>query len=132
ADHVALFEPRAGFLEPEKAIAAFVETALRSGHAEIHAHEPVEQWHADGARAVVKTSRGEYRSEKIIFCGGPWTDQLLRDLGVPLTVTRQVLGWVWPLEPEIFEIGRLPVWAIDQPDRSEEHTSELQSPYDLV
>jgi sarcosine oxidase len=32
---------------------------------------------------------------------------------VPLVVTRQVLGWVWPKEPDLFDISRCPVWAID-------------------
>jgi sarcosine oxidase len=39
----------------------------------------------------------------------------VRDLGVPLTVSRQVQAWVWPTRPEPFELGRFPVWAIDLP-----------------
>jgi len=38
---------------------------------------------------------------------------LLGERGVSLNVTRQVLGWVWPRRPELFELGRWPVWAID-------------------
>jgi sarcosine oxidase len=40
------------------------------------------------------------------------------DLGVPLRVTRQVLGWVWPNEPARFELGRFPVWGVHHPDGS--------------
>ena len=93
----------------------------RSGdapRAELHGHEPVTGWKADGGGFVVTTPRGSYMADQLIFCGGAWTDKLVRDLGVPLTVTRQVLGWVWPKKPELFELARLPVWAIDNPDGS--------------
>jgi sarcosine oxidase len=43
---------------------------------------------------------------------------LIRDLGVPLHVTRQVLTWVWPKAPDLFELGRIPVWTIDHLDGS--------------
>jgi len=116
-DHVGFCEPDAGFLEPENCIAAFVDRAMRNG-ARIHAREPVESWSADGSGATVKTDLREYRADKLIFCGGPWSDKLVADLGARLTVTRQVLGWVWPRAPEMFEIGTLPCWAIDLPDDS--------------
>lgn len=117
-DHVALYEPGAGYLIPEAIIAAQVEQALWAG-ATIRAHEEVLEWRADGAGVFVRarTLRGEqeYRADRIIFTAGAWTDRLLADLGVKLTVTRQVLAWVWPRRPELFELGELPVWAIDHP-----------------
>ena len=116
-DHIGLFEPSAGFLEPENCIAAFADQSLRNG-AEIHGHEPVESWEADESGARVKTSCGEYRASTLIFCGGAWSEKLVCDLGIKLLVTRQVMGWVWPREPAMFEMGRLPVWAIDRPDGS--------------
>jgi sarcosine oxidase len=33
-----------------------------------------------------------------------------------LVVTRQVLGWVWPREPQLFQLGTLPIWMIDRLD----------------
>jgi sarcosine oxidase len=71
---------------------------------------------ADDAGVTVRTEREVYRAEKVIFCGGAWTDRLVRDLGVELTVTRQVLGWVQPKRPRLFDIGSFPVWAIDHRD----------------
>jgi sarcosine oxidase len=55
----------------------------------------------------------------VIFCGGPWSGELLQKLGVQLQVTRQVLAWVWPKRPELFELGRLPVWFVEQDDGEE-------------
>jgi len=112
---VALHEPEAGFLRPEAVISSYAELALRAG-AELHGREPVIEWNADGKGVRVVTSRAEYQADRLIFCGGPWSGRLIRDLGVELRVTRQVLGWVWPKKPELFALGRLPVWAIDHLD----------------
>ena len=109
----ALYEDRAGFLLPERTVAAYAGAALRRG-AELHAHEPVTAWRATGNRVRVQTPRDEYEADRLVFCGGPWSSKLLTDLGVPLVVTRQVMGWVWPRRPELFELGRLPVWAIEK------------------
>lgn len=112
---VGLYEPMAGWLEPEKVICAFVEQAMRRG-ARIHAHEPVRSWTAGAGGVTVKTDRAEYRAEKLIFCGGPWTSSLVHDLGVALTVTRQVMLWVWPRQPELFDPDRFGVWALGHED----------------
>jgi sarcosine oxidase len=117
-DHVGFFEPSAGFLVPEAVIAAQAELALRAG-AVLNAHEEVLDWHADSS-GVKLTSRGprgkrEFHTDRIIFTAGAWTSRLLADLGVQLRVTRQVMAWVWPKKPELFELGELPVWALDHP-----------------
>ena len=113
--YVALHEPQAGFLVPERVISAYAELALRAG-AEIHGREPVLDWKQEPGGITVRTARGEYRADKLIVCGGAWSARLLADLDLRLTVTRQVLAWVWPKEPELFALGRLPVWAIDRLD----------------
>ncbi|HEX3355932.1 MAG TPA: N-methyl-L-tryptophan oxidase [Tepidisphaeraceae bacterium] len=113
-DHVALLEPRAGFLLSERATETYARQAQANG-AEIHTREIVESWSTSNAGVTVKTNRAEYHGDQIIFCGGAWSEKLTRDLGVKLVVTRQVLGWVVPPEPALFEMGKLPVWAIEHP-----------------
>jgi sarcosine oxidase len=114
-DWQAFYEDRAGFLLPERVVAAYAEAALRRG-AELHGHEPVVAWNAGAGGVSVGTSGHEYHADHVVFCGGPWSGRLLGDLGVQLRVTRQVMGWVWPRRPELFELGRFPVWAIENPD----------------
>ena len=114
-DWVGLFEPAAGFLLPELAISALVAGALHRG-AVIHGHEAVRSWHADAGGVSVTTDQGSYTAAKLVFSGGAWSSRLVRDLGVELVVTRQILGWVWPREPERFKLGALPVWMIDGGD----------------
>ena len=113
-DWQGLYEDRAGFLLPERTVAAYAEAALRRG-ADLRGHEAVLAWRADGNGVAVRTTRGEYAAGRLVFCGGPWSAKLLADLGVPLVVTRQVMGWVWPRKPELFGMGTLPVWAIEKP-----------------
>jgi sarcosine oxidase len=112
-DFVGLQEKRAGFLLPERVVAVQADRALRAG-AELHGHERVIEW--DEGR--VRTERGEYRAKQLVFCGGPWSGKLLRDLGIELIVSRQIMGWVWPKAPEQFALGRFGVWGIENKDGS--------------
>jgi sarcosine oxidase len=111
----AIHEPQAGFVLCEKSIAHFTRLALQSG-ATLHAHEPV--LHIDLRSNTITTSLDTYQAAKILFCGGPWSARLLADLHLNLVITRQTLGWLWPQDPRTFELGRFPVWGIEQPDGS--------------
>jgi sarcosine oxidase len=115
ADYVALHETFAGLVIPERAISAHVDLAMKFG-AEIHGNEQVLDWSEDVGGVTVRTDRGSYAADQLIVCGGAWSDRVVRDLGVALVVTRQVLGWVQPKRPRMFELGSMPVWAIDHLD----------------
>jgi sarcosine oxidase len=110
-----MYELNAGFLLPERCIAAHADLAMRHG-AEIHGHEPVTAWEADRLSVTVRTAAGAYRAARLVVCGGAWSDKLVRDLGVPLRVTRQVLGWVQPRTPDAFRLGNFPCWMIEHAD----------------
>lgn len=114
---VSVYEPDAGFLLPEKCIAAHALLALGSG-AELRAHEPVLAWSAGDDSVSVTTHRGTYRCRQILFTGGAWTDKIVRDLGIPLAVTRQALGWLWPRQPEQYQLGNFGVWGVEEDDGS--------------
>jgi sarcosine oxidase len=111
----AIYEAEAGFLLPEPIIQSYAQLAQARGAA-IHTRETVRSWRANATGVSVRTERGEYHANHLIFTGGAWTSRLVADLGVPLQVTRQVLGWVAPLAPEPFRLGELPAWAIDSLD----------------
>jgi sarcosine oxidase len=114
SDWHAFFEPDGGFLLPEDVISAYTEHAMLRG-AEIHAVEALKDWEATDAHVHVRTDRGEYLAEHLVFTAGAWTEKLIAQLDVALKVTRQPLGWVWPTEPKLFRLGSIPVWAIDIP-----------------
>lgn len=115
-DFVGFFENQAGFLLPERCVAAYAQQA-RQGGADLRANEPVTRWSADRDGVTVSTARQSYRARRAIFCGGAWSQRLLSELGLPLQVTRQVLAWVQPKQPNLFTVGRLPVWAVDRNPR---------------
>ncbi|MBC8325255.1 MAG: N-methyl-L-tryptophan oxidase [Verrucomicrobia subdivision 3 bacterium] len=107
---VGLHESQAGYVLSEAAVLAMVKAAQRHG-AKLCGHEPVLDWAAAAQGVTVRTAQGEYAAGHLIFTAGAWTPEVLRDL--PLTVTRQVLGWTQPPDLVSFTADRFPVWAID-------------------
>ncbi len=114
-NHAALFEPDAGFVFAEAGVAALVDDALAAG-AVVHAREPVRRIEERGRGVRVETDRDAYEADHVVATAGAWTAKLLQDLGVPLVVTRQPIGWVSPRHPELFTPERLPCFAFDDPD----------------
>ncbi len=113
-DYVGFYEPQAGLLLPERIISACAEHATKNG-AVLRAMEQVVKWRADARVVNVETTQGTYEADHLVVCAGPWSDRIVGDLGVPLSVTRQIAIWVQPKRPERFELGALPIWAIDRP-----------------
>lgn len=110
-----LWEPEAGFLLPERAIAAHVRLALEAG-ARANGEHRVTGLSVSSRDVIVDTEHGPYTADHVILAGGAWSDELLEaiDVAVELRTTRQVVGWVWPAErPERFGLGELPVWAVE-------------------
>jgi sarcosine oxidase len=110
AGHRAFYEADAGFLLPEKVVAAHAAVALRHG-ADLHAHEPAVDWSAGRDGVTVRTGHHTYRARHLIITAGPWAGRLLPLLADKVRVTRQPLLWFWPREPDAFALGRFPCWC---------------------
>jgi sarcosine oxidase len=111
ADHeVGLYEAVAGFVRPEATVSAHLELAAGRG-ADLRFEEPALEWTEAGDGVRVTTAAGTYTAGSLVICPGAWAPELLVDLGVPLTVERQVMYWfqpdggVGPFTPE-----RHPIW----------------------
>jgi glycine/D-amino acid oxidase-like deaminating enzyme len=111
-DFVGFYEPSGGMLLPERIVSRFCFMAMMHG-AELRGHERVVSWEQRGDRVEVISERGKYEAESVIICAGPWTGKVLGSLGLPLVVTRQVMGWVWPEKPWRYSLGSFPTWAVD-------------------
>ncbi|RCV48624.1 N-methyl-L-tryptophan oxidase [Marinitenerispora sediminis] len=95
-DEVALHEERAGLVRPEATVAAHLRLAAAAG-ADLRFEEPAVEWDAPpGGGVRVTTPAGGYTAERLVVCPGAWAPRLLADLGVPLTVERQVQHWFAP------------------------------------
>lgn len=114
--YVGILEQDAGFLYVEDCVRAHADAAVTLG-AEIRTEEPARVWKAVGDGVQVTTDRGTYSAARLVITTGAWATQALADLGVPLTVMRQVLHWFdigW--KPELFRRDRFPIFIADVPD----------------
>ncbi len=108
---MALYQPKGGFLRPERCIVAYVFEAMKLG-AEIHGREEVLEWqpYGDGVRVV--TNRDVYEADSLVITAGAWNYRLvdvLQGLAVP---ERQVLAWLQPRRPEKFTVENFPVFNL--------------------
>lgn len=109
AEWVAVHEPRAGILFPEKCVAAHLRQARAAG-ATLKFGEPVARWEPAARGVRVFTATGEYEAGRLIVSAGGWVQTLLPDLPLPFTVERQVLFWFGALRhPAAFAPERLPI-----------------------
>src|SRR4051794_23294057 len=109
-DEVGLYEDVAGFVRPEETVTAHLELAARRG-AELRFAEPALEWATDGDGVRVTTAASTYEAGHLVICPGAWAPEVLADLGLPLTVERQVMHWFQPdggVGP--FTPDRHPVW----------------------
>lgn len=92
---IALYEEKAGFARPEMTVQAHLDLAAHAG-ATLRFGEEVRAW-TDGPRGVsVTTAAGNYTADQLVICPGAWAPELLTDLGIPITIERQVLYWLDP------------------------------------
>ncbi|NNC89485.1 MAG: N-methyl-L-tryptophan oxidase, partial [Akkermansiaceae bacterium] len=107
------FDARAGFVVPERAVAAHAARARAHGATLIEG-EAITDWKAGADGVTVTTAGGTHTAEHLVVTAGPWTGGLLRDLGVALQVTRQVQAWFAPREDAgRYALGHFPCWFIE-------------------
>lgn len=111
---VAVVEPGAGFIDPERAITGSCRLATAAG-ADVHPGERVLSWHASADSVRVTTSAGSYDADGLVVTAGPWVPQVLADLGLWLTIERQLQFWFAPGIPD-YDLGRFPVFICELPD----------------
>ena len=114
ADVVGVLERQAGFLYVEDCVRAHCDAAVAAG-AEIHAEEPALEWKVVGDGVEVRTTKATYSAARLVVAAGAWATRLLADVGVPLTVMRQVLTWFRPADPAAFRRDVFPVFLADVP-----------------
>ncbi|HVY69732.1 MAG TPA: N-methyl-L-tryptophan oxidase [Verrucomicrobiae bacterium] len=113
---IAVWEPRAGILFPEKCVAAHLAGAKESG-AVIQTEEPVMHWDATTRGVRVTTSKGEYHTGRLLLAAGSWLPSLTPELQLPVTIERQVQYWFGPREnASDFSPDRCPIHIWDYED----------------
>lgn len=108
-----VLEQSAGILAVEECVRANLEVATTAG-ADLRAEEPAVEWRAAGQGVEVTTAKGTYSAARLVVTAGAWATKLLADLGVPLSVMRQVQWWFGA--DTSFTPGRFPVFLLDTPN----------------
>ncbi len=114
-DYLVLYQEEGGFLLSERCIVQHAEEAMKLG-AEIHGREEVLDWVATENGISVRTTRGTYQTERLIFTAGAWMGRLIGVLAPLLQPERQVLAWLHPLEPALFAPETFPVFNLTVPE----------------
>jgi sarcosine oxidase len=106
-----VYQPDGGFVLPELCIVAHVQGARRNG-AELRTRERVLEWVTmeDGIR--IHTDRGDVVAGHVVLTAGAYSEEVARLAPGTVVPQRQVLAWLEPLEPELFELGRFPVFNL--------------------
>ena len=111
---VGVLQSDGGFIEAAAGLAAMIDLAKTHG-AEILTGTKVIEVIPTATGVRIKTSRGDIAADGAIIAAGPWMRGFLSDLKLPLTVTRQVVGWFQPRDPALFAAGRFPVFIMETP-----------------
>ena len=116
-DLVAIYDPRAGYLDPEACNGAHLEIATRNG-AELKFEEPVIEWDSTSDGVTVTTPRGSYSAGHLVLAVGARTRRLLKGLELPLDVERQAVFWLEP-DPETasYDDRVFPIYAYEYEPR---------------
>lgn len=88
----AYYEPEAGYVRPEAAVAVQLALAARAG-ARLCLDEPVVRWHASPAGVRVHTETARHDADQLVICAGPWISELFPDGSDLFAVYRQLLLW---------------------------------------
>lgn len=114
-DIIAIYEPTAGVLRPEESNAAHIEVARRHG-ADIRFNTPVLSWTADQSEVTVSIGTESFSAERLVVTAGPWSAEVLTELGLPLQVRRIVNAHFDSTRPELFSPDICPVYLMQLPE----------------
>jgi sarcosine oxidase len=113
----AYYEPEAGYLRPEAAVAAQLSLARRHG-AELRLNEHVEHWSAAPGTVTVTTDRHTYQAEQLLLCAGAWLCDLFPAGRDTFAVYRQLLYW-FPIREGYSQLRDMPAFVWDLAGRQQ-------------
>jgi len=110
-DLVAVVDPRAGWLDPERCNAEHLKIAAQYG-ADLRFEEPLTSWDADENGVKVTTPYATYEADHLVLSVGACTLKFLNGLQLPLEVERQVVFW-FEAEGAEYDAAKFPIWAYE-------------------
>ncbi|MDI9914000.1 N-methyl-L-tryptophan oxidase [Rhodococcus sp. IEGM 1379] len=110
----ALYDPAAGVIDAENALAQLRILGWRSG-VDRRESSRVVKIETDGDGAIVTTTAGRIRADRVVVCAGPWTSSLLPEFESLLDVVRIVNIHVDSAKPELLSPPGLGVFSVEVP-----------------
>src|SRR3954468_11802004 len=93
SDEEALFEPDGGVLDPERAVGAHLKLAQAAG-AHLRFQTSMQRWEAtEGSVTIHLDNAARLSARTLVLSLGPWFQETMGLLGVPLRVQRNVQAW---------------------------------------
>ena len=109
-DAVTCFTARAGLLNVGRCILEHLKQAQRAG-ATVREQVRVHRVDISQETPLLETSAGQVRCDRLIISPGPWAPEILKELALPLRVTRQQEFYFLPKERARYKPGQLPVFG---------------------
>jgi sarcosine oxidase len=112
---VGVLERSAGFLYVDDCVAAHVAEARRLG-AVVHDNEEAVAWQVQGDAVTVQTRKETYTASRLVLSAGPWAGRFLGQLGVALSLMRQVVFWIGTNNDDKYRPDVFPIYIADTPE----------------
>ena len=111
-DHLAVFEPDAGMLLAERALAAMCDLARTLGGSRTNMIEnaPVRRIDMAADKPTLIFDHETLAADRLIVAAGPWMGTLLPQFAARLRPNRQQVLYLSPVDASPFAIGRFPVF----------------------
>lgn len=112
-DELAVFEPDGGVLDPERSVRAHLKTAEAAG-ATLRFKTTMESWEVTGQGVEIRLTDGtRILAGSLVLALGPWFQETLAALGIPLRIQRNVQAWFSPAT-NAYESGRFPAFLLNR------------------
>jgi sarcosine oxidase len=112
-DEVALFEPDAGVLDPERAVHSHLKVAQAAG-AQLLFQTSMRGWEATDSGVQIRLDDNTQLTSRVLVLSlGPWFKETLETLGVPIRVQRNVQVWLSP-STGVYNAGEFPAFLLDR------------------
>jgi sarcosine oxidase len=110
-DSDVVYEPDAGVVLAERALAAMIEGAVSSGRCEVRASCAVEWIDFESSRPVVHLRDGAPRAaDRLVIAAGSWIGRLVPAISALFRPTRQRVFYFGPQPAERYRLGSMPIW----------------------
>ena len=108
SDMIAVWEPRAGILFPERCIAAHLQMAEQRG-ATLRFDEQVTRVELGESTVRVITNGEKLSASHVVLSCGSWLASLIPELHLSLVIERQIQFWFATTHPDMFQPQRCPI-----------------------